>query len=100
MSRALRHPNNARGGSHTETVLGVSYNTAFRVLGPTPRKVRVEPKKGGKCKFPDEAVREVRRLSVHLTDRLIALELAVRWPGITGEWVRAVRDGTIRASVK
>ena len=87
----------AHGGA--QRILGVSYNTAFRILGPTPRKVRVEPKKGGRVKYPDEAVREARKLAERMTQREAALALQDRWPGIPESWVCQVVDGVIRSDV-
>jgi len=87
---------------HRETLMpGISYNTAFRMLGPTPRVKRPEKKANRPVKYPDEAVREVRKLEDTPTSSAeIARQLAQRWPGITANWVQQVRDGVIRANIE
>jgi hypothetical protein len=97
----LKPPSKLRtGGSHLERHLGVSYNLAFKILGPTPRVQRKEEKRKGVVKYPDEAVRRCRMLGLCHTPGQIAAELSKKYPGISAEWVARVLDGTIRGNVK
>jgi hypothetical protein len=99
----MRKSKGSVGGSHTERVLGVNYNMAFRILGPTLRQPpKLEKKRGGPIKWPDEAVLEARRLYKTLPKYAVHAELTRhgRYPGLPESWVSAVLDEIIRVNVK
>lgn len=89
-------------GQTTERVLGVRYNTAFKVVGPTPRVERKERKVGRPIKWPDAMVLRVRELGKTLRACDIAVQLAREFPAPTPDasWVQRVLDGIIRNNVK
>lgn len=93
---------NARRGQTTERLLGVNYDTAFKIVGPTPRVERKERKVGRTIKYPDAMVLRVRELGKTLRACDVAVQLAREFPAPTPDaaWVQRVLDGIIRNNVK
>jgi hypothetical protein len=89
-------------GQTTERLFGVSYSTAFKIVGPTPRVERREHKIGRAIKWPDEMVLRARQLGPSMRACDIAVQLAREFPAPTpaADWVQRVLDGIIRNNVK
>lgn len=99
----MSHPNNftaRRGQMVISAALGIGYNQIFKICGPTPRVPRLGPRKRGVSKYPDEAVREARKMyDSGMFPTGIARAMQKTYPGLPASWVRSVIDGVIRGDV-